>query len=134
MATLDEQLEAAQEKVAQLKARQRDRDARRRQVERKERDRGLVLWGASMEYAIKHATDTDKRDKLIEFVGTRIAQAFSGRNQRDKDAARAYLDRVVAALPPLDDGKGRGEGSATPTATGSASATPAGTGYDPNAL
>ena len=130
MATLDEQLQAAEERVAQLKARQRDREARQRKVERKERDRGLVLWGASIEYAIKHANDQDKRDKLIEFVGTRIAQAFSGQNQRDKDAARGYLDRLIASLPPVDDTKGRGEGTTTPTST----TTPAGTEYDPRAL
>ena len=132
MATLDEQLEAAleaaQEKVAQIKARQRDREARQRQVERKERNRGLLLWGASMEYSIKHATDQGKRDKLIESVGTGIAQAFSGQNQRDKEAARGYLDRVVAALPPLDDGKGRGEGTATPTTT----TMPPGIEHDPH--
>ena len=134
MATLDEQLEAAQEKVAQLKARQRDREARQRQVERKERDRGLVLWGASMEYSIKHAADQGKRDKLIEFVGTRIAQAFSGRNQRDKDAARGYLDRLVASLKPLDNAKMEGEGSQTATGTSSQTATPEGTGYNPRSV
>jgi len=128
MATLDEQLAAAEEKVSQLKARQRDREARQRRVERKERDRGLVLWGASMEYAIKHSTDQDKRNKLIEFVGTRIAQAFAGKNQRDKEAARGYLDLVIAALPPLDDGKGRGEGTATPTTT----TMPSGIEHDPH--
>jgi len=117
MATLDEQLAAAEERVAQLKARQRDREARQRKVERKERDRGLLLWGASLEYAIKHSPHQIQRDELIEYVGTRIAQAFSGQNQRDKEAARGYLDRLVASLPPVVDSNGRGEGTTTQTRT-----------------
>ncbi len=117
MATLDDQLKATEEKLAKLKTRVRDREARQHKQVKKERDRGILLWGASMEYRIKHATDTDTRNKLIEEVGTGIAEAFAGRNQRDKEAAQGHLDRVVAALPPLDNAKVGGEVTTTAPAT-----------------
>ena len=102
MTTLAEQLAAAEERVEKLRARQRDREARARKQRDKIRNRAMVLWGASTEYGIKHASTANQRVRLVADMRTRIEGAWAGRDHRDRDAAIAYLDRLVASLPSID--------------------------------
>ena len=102
MTTLAEQLAAAEERVEQLRARQRDREARARKQQDARRNRAMVLWGVSDEYGIKHAQSADQRARLIADMRARIEVAWAGRNRRDRDAAIAYLEGLIASLPPLD--------------------------------
>lgn len=99
MATLDEQLAAAEQKVEQLKARQRDREARQRKQHNAKRDRAMILWGAAIEWRIKNAQSAAHQAKLIADMRTRIETAWAGGRRRDRDAAIAYLDGLVESLP-----------------------------------
>jgi hypothetical protein len=120
----DARLAAAEKRLKQARAARAQVLARTHKADRAARDRGLMMWGVSTEFDIKHATDKANRDELIESVRDRLDRAFAGGKQRDKDAGLGHLDRLVASLPPLEDDTKEG-GQTTDTR---------GTDYDPRNL
>jgi len=101
MATLDEQLRKAEERLNQLKAKQAEQLARKRKEAKRKQDKALLSWGRALEHHLKTETDGGRRDETLAFIRSIVDGAFPKESQPDRQQAMVYLDHLAGTLEPL---------------------------------
>jgi hypothetical protein len=104
MATLDDQLRKAEEKLKQLKAKQAEQLARKRKDAKQKQDKALLSWGRALDHHLKSKIDTAKRDETLVFIRSIIDGAFPEEKQPDRQHAMQYIDHLADTLESLEQG------------------------------
>jgi len=102
VAKFDEQMAEHQEKMTAIKARKAEVLAQKRQEQKRQHDRSILLLGRVIEHGLKSETDLEKRDAQLTKIRSQVSSAFPKTNERDRSNILGYLDHlaeIVKSLP-----------------------------------
>jgi len=125
---MDEEMAEFQEGMASVKARKAKILAQKRQEEKRQHDRSMVLLGRVIEKELKSETAQEKRDALLVTIRSRVNNTFPKTREQDRLHILDYLDHLAKILEPLSQGTSDAESVTTsrpePQATPVTASTP----------
>jgi hypothetical protein len=104
LAKMDEQMAEIQEGMAAIKAKKAKVLTQKRQEEKRQHDRSMVLLGRVIEKELKSETAQEKRDALLVMIRSRVDNTFPKTREQDRLHILDYLDHLAKILEPLSKG------------------------------